>query len=190
MFKILASYSILLFAGLVSVSHANLEALFICYHQSPHGERHVKTEVTVLGNLNLDAYVEEGSKFMRKVMISQGKEYLLRKHVYNYNRSYLDGEMEVSDNHLLITESFGKSYLKISRKPFKTEDGFGVVIPKSDWQYLAELVLHEKDGYKDSGKTVNHSTEINLSGDSFINLLKCSVPHGVDYKRSFNQFYD
>jgi|GEM_PF-1838984 len=189
MFRALFQISLLFTTFLISQNEANLEALFQCSHQTPHGQRHIRTSVTVLGNLSLDQYADETFKPRRLVMISKGKEHLLREHVYTYERTHIEGDLEITGTHLLIKETFGNSYLKISRQPFETEDGFGQEIPEKKWEYLAELVLYDRDGRTESGKTIKHPFEIELKGDDFINLLRCTIPHDVSQKQIFQQLY-
>ena len=189
MFRFLFQVGTLFTILMTSHNYANLEALLQCYHQTPHGERHVRTSATVLGNLSLDKYADEKFKPRRMVMISKGKEHLLREHVYAYKRTFIEGDLEITPDHLIIKESFGNSYLKVSRQPFETEDGFGQEIPKKKWEYLAELVLYDRDGRTDSGKTVKHPFEMELKGDDFINLLRCTIPHDVSQKQIFHQLY-
>lgn len=170
-------------------SFGNLEALFKCHHQTPYGKRSVKISATVLGNLALDKYADDSFKPRRMVMISRGKEHIFREHLYDYKRTFIEGELDITTDHYTITETFGKSFLKISRKPFETEDGMGQEIPADKWEFLAELVIHKNDGQTSSGKTVGHPFEVELEGDDFLNLMRCSMPHDVSQKRIFEQLY-
>lgn len=165
-------FKLALALGFLTSSQANPELLMICSHQTPHGSRHVRTTVQVFGDLD---YSSELLRNNRTITISQGKEYFLKEHVYHYKRTFLDADEQDMGTSFLMTESFGKSYLRIHKKPLETQDGFGQEIPVDKLQYKGELVLFKKDGDKASGKTVEHNLNARmLSENGSLETLECS----------------
>lgn len=142
-----------------STLFANAEQLFTCSHQTPYGQRHVRTYVKVFGDLS-----SENMKYSNwMVTVNQGKESRWTEHLYNWKRTFLEGDAEVTDENFIVQESFGRSYLKISKK-------------KTDDYYKGELVVYAKDGDKDSGKTVSSNVDTFLvESHNRLSYLNCRI---------------